>query len=169
MTDNASEFPVRTFEDTLVRLGVRHTFIRRALFPPIFGAVGAGHPAAEPTLACGATPSSRLTLVLQSVLHLNSYEGIPLSELRIDIIEWTPERSAHIRTRSARYARPNEFDVEPEWATEAALDPVRLVSTTAGKSIEVIGLSRSAPPRQASQDGRLLKVWLYPKDHGRGH
>lgn len=107
--------------------------------------------------------------VLQSVVHLSWYEGIPLSELRIDVVEWTLERAAHIRTRSTRYGRSTEFNVEPEWATEAALDPRRLVSTTASKSIEVIGLSRSAPPRQADQMARILKVWLYPKDLQRGH
>jgi hypothetical protein len=107
--------------------------------------------------------------VLQFVVHSSSYEGIPLSELRINHIEWTPERAEHIRTRSTRYARAQEFDVEPEWATESALDPHRRVSTTSSKSIEVIGLSASAPARVGGNVGRVLKIWLYPKDLDRGH
>src|ERR1035441_5246098 len=32
-----------------------------------------------------------------------AYDGIPVSELRIDSVEWSPEQTDHIRTRSARY------------------------------------------------------------------
>jgi len=83
------------------------------------------------------------------------YFGIPLSELRIDALNWSAERAEHIRTRKERYG-PNEFDIEPEWATEAALEPNRIVGLAGGlsQSIEVIGHSEGA---QA-----LLKVWLYP-------
>ncbi len=92
----------------------------------------------------------------------DAYEGIPLEELLINDIDWT-HRGEYIRTRSQRKA-PNEFDVEPEWATEASLDPKRLISTTGGKSVAVIGLSRSAPSRTAGEQGRVLKVWIVPKD-----
>ncbi len=91
-----------------------------------------------------------------------AYEGVPLEELLINDIDWT-YRGEYIRTRSKRKG-PNEFDVQPEWATEAALDPKRLISTTGGKSIEVIGLSGSAPPRIAGEQGRVLKVWIVPRD-----
>ncbi len=55
---------------------------------------------------------------------------------------------------------PGDFDVEPEWATEAALEPKRLAAE-AGASLEVIGYSAGA--------GRLLKVWLFPKNEGNLH
>lgn len=85
-----------------------------------------------------------------------NYRGVALEDLRISRIRWTEARAEHIRTRSARYG-PSEFDVEPEWATEAALDASRLVELPAkGNSIQVIGFSRSA--------GALLKVWLYPEE-----
>jgi hypothetical protein len=91
-----------------------------------------------------------------------TYEGVPLEDLAINDIDWT-HRGEYIRTRSKRKG-PNEFDVEPEWATEAGLDPNRLVSTTGGKSVEVVGVSLSAPPRAVGDRGRVLKVWIVPKD-----
>jgi hypothetical protein len=48
------------------------------------------------------------------------YDGIPVSELRLDSVEWSPEQADHIQTRSRRY--PGALDIEPEWATEAVLD-----------------------------------------------
>jgi len=84
------------------------------------------------------------------------YRGIPISGLRIEAIEWTPERSEHIRTRTKRYG-PGEFDVEPEWATEAAMDVNRLAGPAAkSESLQVVGFSGACQ--------RVLKVWLYPKD-----
>lgn len=85
------------------------------------------------------------------------YFGIPLERLRIESVHWSPETSDHIKTRSARHG-PNEFDVEPEWATEAAMDPKRIVAPAGANSdsLEVIGFSSSA--------GELLKVWIYPED-----
>lgn len=92
------------------------------------------------------------------------FEGIPYPDLPIDSVDWT-HRGEHIRTRSARYGQ-QEFDVEPEWATEAALDPDRIVGRgSSPTSVEVVGLSPAAPPRRASDFGRVLKVWLVPKDH----
>ncbi|MGH2727070.1 MAG: hypothetical protein ACRDKS_08850, partial [Actinomycetota bacterium] len=55
---------------------------------------------------------------------------------------------------SERY--PGEFDVEPSWATEAALDPARLVDLASEGSIVVLGFSEQAD--------RVLKVWLVPKE-----
>jgi hypothetical protein len=65
-------------------------------------------------------------------------------------------RAEHVRSRSKRYGT-GEFDVEPEWATEAALDRHRLAGpSTIGESLQVVGYSTAC--------GRILKVWLYPKD-----
>lgn len=91
----------------------------------------------------------------------NEFLGIEISKLLINEIWWSPERSEHIRSRSKRY-EPKEFDVEPEWATEAALDPKRIVGLAGGRSgsLEVIGYSQGAT--------QLLKVWLYPDDVPRG-
>lgn len=52
-----------------------------------------------------------------------TYRGIPLGRLRIDWIVWTPARAAHIRNRVERKNDPREVDLEPEWATEAVMDP----------------------------------------------
>lgn len=92
------------------------------------------------------------------------YGGTPLRQLLIEAIRWTEEAATHITTRSTRYPDRDELDVEPEWATEAALDPNRLVAVTGGLSIEVIGWSPSAPPREGDVSGRLLKVWVIPDD-----
>jgi hypothetical protein len=92
------------------------------------------------------------------------FEGIPYADLSINSVDWL-HRAEHIRTRSQRYGA-NEFDVEPEWATEAALDPRRLVGEGSSKtSIQVVGWSASAPGLEAGTSGRILKVWLVPKDH----
>jgi hypothetical protein len=96
------------------------------------------------------------------------YEGIPVGRLLVNEVDWV-HRGEHIRTRTVRYAdRPDEFDVEPEWATEAALDPRSARATTGGKSLEIIGWSISAPPRQKGEGGRLLKVWVVPKHLSNG-
>jgi hypothetical protein len=91
------------------------------------------------------------------------YEGLQLDALPINDVDWT-HRGEYIRTRSERKG-PREFNVEPEWATEAALDPNRLIGYCGdGRSIEVVGLSRSAPARAGLGTGRVLKVWLVPKE-----
>ncbi len=97
----------------------------------------------------------------------STYDGIPLADLPIDAVQWTDAVAEHIRTRSLRYGRP-EFDVEPEWATEAALDRRRLVRpgrSKSGESIVVLGLSPSAPGLTPAAVGRVLKVWLVPVTH----
>jgi len=94
------------------------------------------------------------------------YDGIPHEDLPIDAIEWTEARIEHVRSRSQRYGA-REFDVEPEWATEAALDVDRLIAPDLPRctAVKVIGQSPSAPPRVAGEPGRILKVWLVPKSH----
>lgn len=90
--------------------------------------------------------------------------GIPYAELPIESVDWH-YRGDYIRTRSQRKGS-NEFDVEPEWATQAALDPRRLVSRgSSGSSIEVLGFSNDAPSRVPGHRGRVLKVWLVPKEN----
>jgi len=85
------------------------------------------------------------------------YDGIPVEELAIEEVGWT-ERGDYIRTRSARKGRP-EFEVEPEWATEAATEPRRLLgldlASRSQRTIHVIGWSAAA--------GKLLTVILLPK------
>ena len=81
------------------------------------------------------------------------FQGIPIDELPILAIDWL-HRAEHIRTRSAR--QPGDFDVEPAWATEATLDPDRMVDVASEGSIVVLGFSEQA--------GRVLKVWLVPKE-----
>jgi hypothetical protein len=86
-----------------------------------------------------------------------TYDRIPYSRLRIERVDWW-HRENHIRRRSARKGRPTEVDVEPEWATEAAMDQYRLVGDSgsrSGLSVRVIGRSPSA--------GRVLTLVLVPK------
>jgi hypothetical protein len=89
------------------------------------------------------------------------YDGIPVPELRIDSLEWTRERTDYIRTRSKRKGQDREFDVEPEWATEAALDPSAVIrrdrASKSGLGIRVTGYALGA--------GRVLTVIVLPKDH----
>ena len=84
------------------------------------------------------------------------YRGVPTSSLRIEAIEWTDERVDHIRNRTKRLGS-GEIDIEPEWATEAAMDVYRLAGpANSGGSLQVVGFSQSCEA--------ILKVWLYPKD-----
>ncbi len=92
-----------------------------------------------------------------------TFEGIPYGDLPRESVDWT-HRGEHIRTRSHRKG-PREFDVDPVWATEAALDPRALIGPgSSASSVEVIGYSSSAPAREGTGTGRILKVWLVPKD-----
>ena len=87
---------------------------------------------------------------------MDNYRGIPLDHLEINQIEWSDADTDHIRTRSKR-KHPKEPDIEPEFATEAALDPLRRVGLpSSGPSLEVVGHSPSMD--------RVLKVWLLPID-----
>ena len=84
-----------------------------------------------------------------------TFHGVPIGELRIESVEWTDAQAEHIRSRSVRKG-PDELNIEPEWATEAVFDPGRIVGLTSGDSIKVVGYSLTV--------GRVLKVWLHPKD-----
>lgn len=87
----------------------------------------------------------------------DGYDGIPYEELSIETVDWE-HRAEYIRTRSARKG-PKEFDIEPEWATEAVHDPRALVGagpSESGVTIQIIGYSRGA--------GRLLSVLILGKD-----
>ena len=99
--------------------------------------------------------------------HHGTYRGIPLNQLRIRSIQWTDDAATYVRTRSQR--RANDRDIEPEWATEAALSARAEVSwappPTGSDAIEsesllVIGFSESARA--------VLKVWLRPLDMDEG-
>ncbi len=52
----------------------------------------------------------------------DAYDGVPYAELVFEEVDWS-EAVEHIRDRHRRLDRPSEFDVEPEWATEALADP----------------------------------------------
>jgi hypothetical protein len=88
-----------------------------------------------------------------------SYDGIRVADLSIDSVEWLFEQAEHIRARSTRY--PGAFDIQPEWATEAALDPRARIglspASKTGEGIRVTGWSRGA--------GRILTAILIPMDH----
>ncbi|MGH3545046.1 MAG: hypothetical protein ACRDPW_03870 [Mycobacteriales bacterium] len=72
------------------------------------------------------------------------YDGIPVPLLPIDEVGWE-YRAEYIRTRTVRRS-VREFDVEPEWATEAALDPYRLVgrdlASKSGQAVRIVGTRR---------------------------
>lgn len=95
--------------------------------------------------------------------HHATYRGVPLEEIGIRSVQWPDEAAAYIKTRSER--RPNDRDVEPEWATEAATSngaevswapPAEGSDAIESESLMVIGSSESA--------GSVLKVWLRPLD-----
>ena len=62
------------------------------------------------------------------------FDGTPVGELPIDEVVWPEERAKHIRARAGRKG-PAEIDVEPLWASEAALDPNRLVRRGSGRRV----------------------------------
>jgi hypothetical protein len=89
-----------------------------------------------------------------------SYKGVPLESLRINGVEWPPDRAAHIQTREERKER-KEHDIEPEWATEAATDPHRMLRLPDAEKPEtqaliVIGYSPSCD--------RILRVFIWSDD-----
>ena len=88
------------------------------------------------------------------------FDGIPVGMLPIDEVTWSEERAKHIRTRAERKGLA-EINIEPLWATEAALDPNRLVRRGSGReSVEVLGYSPSAR--------RVLLVWIDTTEHPPG-
>lgn len=94
-----------------------------------------------------------------------SYRGTPLEDLRVEAVEWPEVIVRYLGTQSER--RTGDMDIEPEWATEAALDPMRILGVgtdpRTGKeslSVTVIGYSPGA--------AEILAVWLRPKDMDEG-
>ena len=97
----------------------------------------------------------------------DSYDGVPYADLVFTEVDWS-EAIDHIRHRTQRQGQPAEFDLEPEWATEALADPHRLVGSAGSRSgltIKVLGWSPSASTRETVRSGRLVKVIVAPKDH----
>ncbi len=97
----------------------------------------------------------------------DSYDGVPYADLAFTEVDWS-EAIDHIRHRGQRQGQSAEFNLEPEWATEALADPRRLVGSAGSRSgltIKVLGWSPNAPARQTGQRGRLVKVIVAPKDH----
>ncbi|WP_106538954.1 transposase [Haloactinopolyspora alba] len=85
-----------------------------------------------------------------------TFHGREPTDLPIEEIDWS-HRGDYIRSRSAR--KPGDFNVEPEWATEAAVDEERIVAapdpaSKSGETIRVVGYSESA--------NRVLVVILLP-------
>ena len=90
-----------------------------------------------------------------------TYRGVPLEDLEINAVAWPDP--AHITKRAERKGQPGEMDVEEEWATEAALDPhrlVRLPSQQPSRSLIVVGWSSGADA--------VLRVFLIPQDLAEG-
>lgn len=99
------------------------------------------------------------------------YRGQRLGDLQIVDISWPDWCADHVRTRRTRYPEgQDELDIEPEWATEAALDPHRLLSISQENDLRVTGWSMYAPSAPWSQrQGRVLRVILKPVDIEDGH
>lgn len=97
----------------------------------------------------------------------DAYDGVPYADLSFEEVDWS-EAAEHIRDRKGRVGRAGEFDIEPEWATEALADTNRLVGSAGSRSgltVKVLGWSPTAPSRKPGPQGRLLKVIAAPKDH----
>lgn len=93
------------------------------------------------------------------VAEEETYDGIAIPDLRVDSVTWTPGQAEHVRTRSSRY--PGAVNLEPEWATEAAMDPKRRFgvdpASKTGEGIRVVGRSATA--------AQVLTVILIPSEH----
>jgi hypothetical protein len=92
------------------------------------------------------------------VVEGEGFFGWNPADLPIEDVDWS-KRGDYIRSRSQR--KGGEFDVEPEWATEAVMDEQRLVAapdpaSKSGETIRVVGYSGSA--------NRVLVVILLPVD-----
>lgn len=98
------------------------------------------------------------------------YRGYHLADLEVDQISWSDWSSDHLRDRTTRYPDvPDEVDLEPEWATEAALDPNRQLGITRENDLRVTGWSEHAPAASWSQrGGRVLRVVLKPREMEEG-
>jgi hypothetical protein len=92
-----------------------------------------------------------------------TYHDVPLGDLYINDVEWGTDEADHIRHRAERKDQPGEMNIEPEWATEAAVDPFairRLPNQQPSRSLIVAGWSEAA---QA-----VLRVFIIPVDLGAG-
>jgi hypothetical protein len=90
-----------------------------------------------------------------------TYFGVLLGDLEINEVMWPDP--GHITSRAERKGQPREMNVEPEWATEAALDPhrlLRLPSQQPSRSLIVVGWSDGA--------GAVLRVFIVPVDLATG-
>lgn len=80
------------------------------------------------------------------------YRGRRFEDLEVTDISWPDWCADHIMTRTTRYQDdPDELDIEPEWATEAALDPYRQLSLTQENDLRVTGWAADAPQASWSQ------------------
>lgn len=87
-----------------------------------------------------------------------TFLGVPVAALRIDGVQWTPGAIDHMRQRRAEQ---RAWCPEPEWVTEAVLDPNRIVRVaSADVSLKVVGYSTSAT--------RHIKAWIWPWDFEAG-
>jgi hypothetical protein len=93
------------------------------------------------------------------VAEEETYDGIAIPDLRVDSVTWTAGQAEHVRTRSSRY--PGAVNLEPEWATEAVMDPRRRFglspASKTGEGIRVVGWSATA--------AQVLTVILIPEEH----
>lgn len=98
------------------------------------------------------------------------YRGYRLSDLLIIEIGWSAWSIGHLRSRTQRYPDDaDELDIEPEWATEAALDEFGLLSLTKESDLRVTGWTANAPPASWGQrPGRVLRVILKPNEIDEG-
>ena len=94
------------------------------------------------------------------------YRGYRLRDLEVVDVMWSEWSEGHLRTRRARYPDDqDELDIEPEWASEAALDPEGWLSLTKENDLRVTGWSPHAYPASWSyRQGRILRVVLKPID-----
>lgn len=99
------------------------------------------------------------------------YRGRSLRDLDLVDISWSGWSVDHILSRTTRYPNDkDELDIEPEWATEAALDPNGRLNLTAENDLRVTGWSEHAPPASWSQrPGRVLRVILKQGDIDSGY
>jgi hypothetical protein len=96
-------------------------------------------------------------------MTMPAFRGVPLDRLRIDVIEWDEGSSWHIKNRTRRKLGQDERDIDPTWATEAALDPNRIVAVANPLP------GRARPPAllvvgKAESVELVLKVWILPKE-----
>lgn len=94
------------------------------------------------------------------------YRGHRLCDLEVNDISWSEWSAGHLQNRTARYPNdPDELDIDPEWATEAALDYHRRLSITESNDLRLTGWSPHAPSASWSQrEGRVLRVIVKPFD-----